>query len=388
MAYVGKLKDKTSSESAAGAKGDALSVRHHLSTLDMYCYLMARFGAPNGIQSFLRRDDSDNLVHWDFNLKAGAADVYIIATSREVHFMIAEPMADADWKALILALKADFARVGPEKKTILDGLEKWSLFPNKYVAIAGLCADHHAVITDVLAGGDPFEFDGRSAVAAHRPEDDEPGKTRMVESPDAALYGACLQLALLTPIMAEAFINMVILVLCRPEVRTDKRRYDAFIREQIDLKIADLSYKCRGFATAVDMKSDVAKAFKRVMDKRNNSIHGNIDPVREGIETVYFDGKRPLYPEGGDHIGKFKASLAKHYRPLDAVADYEATHMMLVEIIEALEPNLQQQLWTILGDAYPGYDERRQKVGKLFPDHYVGGYLQGMRYDDDLEVEW
>ncbi|WP_156402295.1 hypothetical protein [Caulobacter sp. Root1472] len=385
LEYIAKLQARTPS---TGPGGGALVVRHRLSTLDMYCYLRARFGTPNGIQNFLRRDDSDNLVHWDFNLRAGDADLYVMATSREVQFMIAEPMSDEDWKTLILAIKADFARVGPEKKAELDRLEKWTLFPNKYVAIAGLCADHHGTITDVLAAGDPFAFDGRAAVAAHSSDGTEPGTGRVIPSADAALYGACLQLALLTPIMAEAFINMVILVLCRPEVRSDKRRYDAFVREQIDLKIADLSYKCQGFAHPIDMKSDVAKAFKRVMDKRNNSIHGNIDPAREGIETVYFDGKRPLYPEGGDHIGKFKASLAKHYKPQDAVADYEATHMMLLEIAGALEPNLQDQLWMILGDSYPGFDERRQKVGKLFPDHYVGGYLQGLRYDDDLHVEW
>lgn len=378
-----------SSQSLKRSGGDILSVRQRLSTLDMYCYLRARFGVPNGFQNILRSDDSDNLVHWDFILRARDTDIYIMATSREVQFVIYEPMSDDDWKNLILAIKADFARVGPEKKTVLDGLEKWTLFPNKYAAIAGLCADHHAVITDVLADGDPFAFDGRAAVSASDPpEDAQAAKARVIPSPDAALYGACLQLALLTPIMAEAFINMVILALCRPEVRNDKRRYDAFIREQIDLKIGDLSLRCQGFAKPVDMKTDVAKAFKRVMDKRNNSIHGNIDPVREGIETVYFDGKRPLYPEGGDHIGKFKASLARHYRPLEVVADYEATHMMLLEIIEALEPDLHEQLWAILGDAYPGFDERRQKVGKLFPDRYVGGYLQGMRYDDDLDVAW
>lgn len=128
LEYIAKLQARTPPE---GAQGGALSVRQRLSTLDMYCYLRARFGTPNGIQNFLRRDDSDNLIHWDFNLKAGDTDVYIMATSREVQFMIAEPMTDDDWRALILGLKADFARVGPEKKIILDGLEKRTLFPNK-----------------------------------------------------------------------------------------------------------------------------------------------------------------------------------------------------------------------------------------------------------------
>lgn len=58
-------------------KGCLLAVRRHLSPLDMYCYLKARFGEPNGFQNVLRKDDSENLIHWDFNLWAGAAQIYI-----------------------------------------------------------------------------------------------------------------------------------------------------------------------------------------------------------------------------------------------------------------------------------------------------------------------
>ena len=52
-------------------RNSILAVRQHLSPVDMYCYLKARFGTPNGFQTFLRTDSSDNLIHWDFNLKAG-----------------------------------------------------------------------------------------------------------------------------------------------------------------------------------------------------------------------------------------------------------------------------------------------------------------------------
>jgi hypothetical protein len=54
-----------------------LAVRSSLSPVDVYCYLKARFGEPNGFQNFLRKDDSDNWIHWDFNLKAGDEDVRI-----------------------------------------------------------------------------------------------------------------------------------------------------------------------------------------------------------------------------------------------------------------------------------------------------------------------
>ena len=106
---------------------------------------------------------------------------------------------------------------------------------------------------------------------------------------------ACLELSLLTPIMAEAFINMTILMLCKPEIRGNNRQFEVFIRSQIDAKIFDLPYKCTGFLSGIDPASPAFVNFKRVIDKRNHEIHGNIDPEREKIEIVYFDNKRPLF---------------------------------------------------------------------------------------------
>lgn len=383
LAYIEALSDKAQRRKGGGI----LCVHRQISTLDMYCYLRARFGAPNGLQSFARRDDSDNLYHWDFNLKVGDEDLYIVGMSREVHLLVNEPMTDENWKALIIAIKADFVRVGRAKSAILGKLEKWSVSPNKFVSIAGLCADHHATIVDILAAGDPFRFDSVAALRANQDSDDH-SSPRTLATGDPALFGACLQLALLTPVMAEAFINMVILMHCRPEIRSDRRQYESFVRDNIDRKIFDLFYKCEGFARPVDMSGDVYRDFKRMVDKRNHAIHGNIDPTGERVDTVYFDRKVPLYAVGGDHIGQFQASLAKQYRPQDAVADYEATHLMLLEIAGALKPEVQPGFWAVMNDAYPGFDARRSKCGHLFPDHYVGGQFQGARYDDDLEVKW
>jgi hypothetical protein len=95
-----------------------LTVRAHLRPVDVYAYLRARFGEPNGIQNFLRKDDSDNLIHWDFNLKSGNADIYISGASREIMFLLSERLSDQQWRSLIVGLKNDFARVATAKGTL------------------------------------------------------------------------------------------------------------------------------------------------------------------------------------------------------------------------------------------------------------------------------
>jgi hypothetical protein len=123
-------------------------VRAHLRPVDIYAYLRARFGHPNGLQNFLRKDDSDNLVHWDFNLKCDTADIYIAGHSREILFVLSESLTDELWRSLILGVKADFARVSQAKGEMTHSFEKFLVFQNKFVALADYCADLHARILD------------------------------------------------------------------------------------------------------------------------------------------------------------------------------------------------------------------------------------------------
>src|SRR5690349_10157230 len=51
--------------------------KNELKPVDIYCYLGGRFGQPNGIQNFLRRDDSDNLVHWEWFLRTPGGYIMI-----------------------------------------------------------------------------------------------------------------------------------------------------------------------------------------------------------------------------------------------------------------------------------------------------------------------
>jgi hypothetical protein len=188
--------------------------------------------------------------------------------------------------------------------------------------------------------------------------------------------------------LAEAFINMVILILCKPEVRRNKRQFEALIRSHIDTKLFDLSYKCKGFLRPIDQNSESFKNFKRVMDKRNDAIHGNCDPEKEGIETVYFEGTRPLFKESGDHLGKFFEALERQYEPNTVIKDYEDTHAFLCDILGCLEPGLAKGVQRIMEDPYPGYDIDRKKAGALFSERIVVASLQGVRYDDELAVTW
>ncbi len=294
-------------------------------------------------------------------------------------------LADEDWRNLILKIKADYKRVGKEKSVILKSLEKWVIFPNKFVAVAQVCADLHAQITDNIGGFCTYK---PSSFKTRRDSRQKMKTMKQMAERSTNLYRACLELSLVTPVMAEAFINMLILILCKQEVRNNARQFEAFIRAQIDTKIFDLPYKCEKFLKPITQSSEAFKKFKRVMDKRNDAIHGNIDPEREQTETLYFEGKVPLFIQSGDHIGKFFEALERQHQPEAVVKDYEDTYAFLVELVACLEPEIVPAVWQIMEDSYPGYDLGRNITGALFPEHVMASYLPGLRYDDELAVSW
>jgi len=345
--------------------------------------LQARFGEPNGFQNFLRRDDSDNWIHWDFNLKAGAADVYLAGTSREIHIIVSEPLTDEEWKELILAIKHDYRRVGQRKSEVLRGLEKYVVFQNKYVSLASVCADLHAEILEAPSH-EPLP---KNPAVYEGPEGFKQASDRISQRA-IKLYGDCLKLRLLTPIMAEAFINMTILIFCRDAIRDDEVSYQAFIRAKIPERLALLSENCNGFARPIDTRTEAYANFMRVIDKRNFALHGNVDPVREQIEVVYFDVTRPLFRNPGHNIEKFFEHLEAISKPREVLREYEEVHVFLAELAGCLEPRLQAFFHLVVDDAYPGYEVRKRRATRILPDHLVTAVMQRMRYDDELNVTW
>jgi hypothetical protein len=382
--YFAKVRKQHEDEKEPKVFKSILAFRQQFSPVDIYCYLKARFGEPNGFQNRLRTDSSNNWIHWDFNLKATNEDVYICGTYREVHFMLSEELNDEDWRDLALTIKSDYARVGKEKSAVLNSLEKWAIFPNKFVEIATVCADLHADIADCRTLA-PYNFPPNSS---DKSGTEQEVTRKALEQHYSKLYRNCLELSLMTPVLAEAFINMAILILCKEEIRTNPRQFDAFIRSHIDTKIFDLPYKCEGFTKKIDPNTTAYKQFKRVMDKRNHAIHGNIDPEREQTEVVYFEGKRPLFKEPGDHIAKYFETVAKQHEPEQVVKDYEDVYEFLCSIASCLRPGLQEQFWQIMEDRYPGYDLRRHITGVLLPEFMATVLMQGVRYDDELTVDW
>jgi len=371
--YIGSKYRSGGSRKRPG-KGGAIVLRSTISTFDMYTYLKGRFGEPNGILTFTASDDSDNLFHWDYVIKAGVYDLTIIGANREVHIWTQVDLKDSEWWHFINSLRADFARLSDAKGRAAGTLEKWGMFTNKYALVADQAAESYDAVKHEM---------GQFADISPSSKDNKIKERQNMSNRAHRLFGACLQLRLLTPVMAEAFVNMLILYTCKPEIRDDKRQYDAFIRSNIDLKIIDMFYKCRWFTKIPNNSDSEFKDFMGVWNKRNDALHGNVDPVRDSFETVYFDDKRPLHVVTGDPISKHYSNREKVSDPSGAVADYEAVNRFTTYLLGCLDLRVRDGVARLMQEATPGWRSDVKRFGSLFPAHIATAYWR-IRYDDEL----
>lgn len=361
--------------------GRMLILQKAISPLDAYTYLQARFGPPNGMQTALARDDSDNLLHWDYTLRVGDKAIIFTGAAQEVHVLVEDELSDAQWLQFITAMKADFGRVGKEKKTVLNGLEKWSIFPNQYLSIANRCADLYHDLTTSLP--QLKKLMAMTGVRANDPAFQKYAKRQGRSL--SKITTASTELTILMPVMFESFLGLIVAGLTKPELKRNARMFNAFVRAPLDVKIMDLANRCKGFHRAIAEDNAVFRRFLTVVNKRNDVIHGNIDPVDDALDTVYFDGKRPLFPKGGDRIRSFWSGLLEQYKPDEVVSDYLLTHEFILEILDHMEPNRREGMLRIMADTQPGWDDKRQIFGSLFPNHLAMSFYPGVKYDSDLQ---
>lgn len=366
-------------------KSSFLVFRKYLSPLTVYKYLMARFGEPYGFQTMAKKpNDSGNLIHWDYVIKADRSWIYIQGGTRDVHVAIfGESMSPSDWVAFSKNLKQDLKRFGAKIQEVGAKLEKWNIVSNRFVLVADACSRFHDILTENLEAPSfqPVRRDTEDGIKIYNQQIEK------ISERAEKIFSSSLSLDLITPILAEAFINLLIFVARKSELKSNIRQYEQYIRQPIDTRVFDLHLKCNNFRKAVDPESPEYKSFKKVMDRRNYNLHGNIDPKLDSIETVYFDGSIPLFEEGGDPILKIFSNQEKIYGISGVLSRYNDVHMFFVYILSLLDKRTSEEFEMIMSESNFGFDLSRNRLGKLFPstEHMM---LFPTTYDDELDVEW
>lgn len=355
-----------------GFKGWML--KNEIKPIDMYCYLYAKYGPPNGFMNFLKSDSSDNLVHWEWSFMNDDGLLMIQGQifRTEIHLLGTFNRPAITKRNLISQIRNDLKNYGKEIKAIRTTLEKWTEFINPFQTIESTIEIQIKKLRELSLQP--------SNDKVHTPTSMEELKTyseRFSAAAEKYTFGTGLAFGLrcMLPVLAETFINLLIFCLAKKELKNDKVKYRAIVSDTITNRLNTLHVHCQGFAKEVDHKHRACRDFYQLMNDRNDLLHGNFNINKLKMGEVYFNGRTPVKYEYGD-LWEDTIGTAIESVKLDHIEEnYAAVKDFIYYLVSLLKPDIQTIIKILMDHRDLGYNEKQSKLGVLFSKRSIEGFL-------------
>lgn len=346
--------------------GKIWSWTNEILPIDLYCYLLAKFGAPNGIQNFLRRDDSDNLIHWEWRLENEYGSLSFLGMNFRTEVWVSGNLEveDVDSSRLIELIKGDFKCFGKEMSEARKSLEKWEEFVNPYQRLS---RSVEQMLTDIRALDMQPEIQSLPDLV----EVEEVSKedwTQALQRYSKGL-GLCFGVRSMLPVLAEAYVNFLLFVLMRPELKSDDRLRENALRQPIDIRIKTLHMTCIGFEKPIDYGSPQCKDYHTLVNERNDLLHGNVVLQKLKFNDVYFNRNVPVFSR---YRSMWQRTVGVE---IDAVGlhrlemEVEVVKLFTQYITSCLRAEIQGQIRIIAEKRELGWNSKTGRIGVLFSEH-------------------
>jgi hypothetical protein len=368
-------------EGAYPKDGDIIALRNEVRPVDLYCYLGARFGHPNGIQNFLRKDDSDNLIHWEWTLRHAEGIVSFQGQNFRTEVLLHGPVTitEADKDLIVCQLKADFSAYGKRMGAVRHALEDWTELVNPYQRLRRSVNGLLQELDELYLDPDKDRIDDHWTTA-----DSESENQRWQDL--CLRYTRAFRLAFalrsMLPVMAESYVNLIMFILLRPEIKSDPRLRENAIRQPIDVRIKLLFLYCVGFVKQPDFSAEPCRQYHSLVNERNDLLHGNIVVDKLKFNDVYFMGRVPVFRE---YRSMWQRSLDIQMQAVGLVNVRNELAVVdnLIRYIEScMQPTIRDQVRQV-ADAYEiGWNKQTSRPGVLFPPHLVDMLIEPRSQSD------
>ncbi len=338
---------------------------NEISPAELFCYLAARVGQPAGFFSPIPREQFKEAISWHYLLRLpeGPVDVVSLNFRTEVYLPTCYECSGAELAAVI---NADLPHQQVAMASVQAQTTKWVSFLNPYAQLVessqlmlARARSLAAILqTDMDAPVSPAEtahFVG--AFDEHYPMALE-------------LSGLCLSIRMMCPVTIEAFLNLVLYALAKTERRKAPGGLAALTHGRLIDKVKFLHQNCDHFIRPVDWSSPVCQAIDDLRRRRNDMLHGNVDPLGQKYETVWLWGSAPLFTRVlGPYERALGSKLSAH--PLSEVEkDVRLVEDFEEHVLSCMQPKVAEEVRNILGSIDLAYDQDRDKLGILFSNQH------------------
>ena len=343
-------------------------LKNEIKPVDLYCYLYAKYGSPKGLLTLMRNKElgSANLIQWDWMLKSDLGTLHIQGHNFRTEVFVTHNMEKDCLKLydFIEQVKSDFKNYGKEISNIKKSLEKWTEFVNPFFIIK-------ATINQNFSKLEELQLDLSQDKISNIFELEDEHKWAEITNKYYFATGLIHGLRSMLPVMAESFINCLIFILCKPEIKSSSRLYEAVIRQQIDIRIQSLHLNCNYFTSPIDYSSEECREFHTLMNERNDMLHGNINVKKQSFGEVYFNQDMAIYDTYQDHWEKSIGILMQSVKLDTIYQDLKVVEKFIEYILSKLDPQVSDNLKNLLDKAYLGFNTKTGRIGILFSDHFA-----------------
>lgn len=350
--------------------GGIWTIENEIKPSDLYCYLYAKFGKPNGIQNFLRSDDSDNLIHWDwaFAHEQGIIMIMGLNMRTEVHLVGDWDFANCSKQNFIDHIKRDLGNYGKKMSEFrAEVLEDWEVISNPYRQLRDSITELQGHLS---ALGIDVHAEKPSMAAGQHSEENNEEWSALLRKYNHGI-GLSMAIRAMTPVLAESFINLLIFILCRPDIKNNSRLYQNYVRSNIDVKVQSLHINCIGFKHSIDWTSKPCGQYNSVINERNDMLHGNVVVEKLKFSEIFFNGKVPVFKK---YEGMWQQSMgvAVDAAGIDKVApDLKAVDEFIEYVFSCLTDGVREQVRVLINRRDIGINKKTKRLGALLPEAVV-----------------
>ena len=292
------------------------------------------------------------------------------------------PLVADDLEGLVSQIKADMPLQGPRMGEIRAKLEKWTEFVNPHVRIRRAIEALRAELKMLKLTPDG------SDLASIR-KDHPPEMAERLWTEAAARYskgvGICFGIRSMIPVLAVSFVNLLLAMLMRPDLKADDRLRETLVRLTIDVRVKLLHVNCTGFARSVDYATPACANYHSLVNERNDLLHGNVAIDKLKFGEVYFNGRVPIFKEyrglGRRTVGVWVGAVGLEHletelATVDAFIEY---------VLSCLVPKTASTVRQFLTSYELGKETRTGRLGVLFSGAIVDFVGEGMaRFGSDV----
>jgi len=349
--FISTTKEIDISEKA----GTSVNIPIEFSEIDIFCLMLAKFGHPNGPMTFsIPNGDPDAPWKWDFIFRIpGMCTIEIIRSwkSLEIRTRKIEVNPDNLIEFVSYNLNKHRNKIDEAKKSIQD----YRLLINPYKRHKILAEEARKEI-DKFSISDVFYPETMVATSheIRKHNDSFCDYLKSMNRESSLSISLCTHSAF----MIEAYLNLLIAILVKSEVKEDKAIFTETIERTWRKKIKRLHLDCQ-YISKIDFGNSIIRDVAAVFELRNKVAHSYPHKEDLTVSHMYFFKNFPIL-KNPLPFDKFQIA-ANNSLPTreEAIRCYDTAVKMIVFLESSISKDIKDNLKILINSNPLGFNEAR-----------------------------